>query len=65
MKSVGDPVFVFIRFWRDSLIDVLRFGIMRAGTAAKVNMDMSSHRQAHKIAQHRATIVGRGKFAIL
>jgi hypothetical protein len=65
MKSMRDPVFRFIGVWRYSLGDVLSFRIMGIGTAANVNMDMSSHRLAHHIAQHRATIVVRGEFASL
>jgi hypothetical protein len=65
MKSMRDPVFRFIGVWRYSLGDVLGFGIMGIGTAANVNMDMSSHRLAHHTAQHRAAIVVRGKFASL
>ncbi len=60
-----DPVFGLIGVWRYSLVDVLCFRIMGIGTAASVNMDMSSHRLAHHIAQHGATLVVRGEFASL
>ena len=63
MKSMRDPVFLFVWVWRYSLGDMLSFGVMGIGTTAKVNMDMSSHRHAHHIAQHRATVVVRGEFA--
>ena len=65
VKSMRDPVFCFIGVWKYSLFDVLCFGIMGIGTATKVNMDVSSHRLAHHIAQHGATLVVRGEFASL
>ena len=63
VKNMSDPVFSLIGFWRHSLIDVLCFGIMGVVTATKIDMDMSSHRLANHIAQHRTIAVIRGKFA--
>ncbi len=60
-----DPVFGLIGVWRYFLGDVLGFGIMGIGTAANINMDVSSHRIAHHIAQHRTTLVVRSEFASL
>jgi hypothetical protein len=60
-----DPVFGLIGIWSYSLGDVLGFRIMGVGSAAYVDMDMSSHRLAHHVAQHRPTFVVRGKFTPL
>ncbi len=56
MECMRDPVLGLIGV-RYSLGDVLGFGIMGIETAANVNMNMSSHRLAHQIAQHWRPIV--------
>ena len=52
-----DPVLWPIRIRSYFLVNVLGFGIMGVGTAANVDMNMSSHRLAHQIAQHWRPIV--------
>jgi hypothetical protein len=63
---MSDGILVFVRFWNHPFIDVLDLITVatttRFGTAV-VNMYMSAHRRANKIAHHRCPLVIGGELA--
>jgi hypothetical protein len=52
-----DPVFRLVGVWDHSLVYMLRLGIIAGVATTVVDMDVSPHRCAYQIAQHRGAVV--------
>jgi hypothetical protein len=57
VEAVCDPVLELVGVWDSFLVNMQDFGIVMVITTTVVNMHVSPHRRAYKIAQHRGTVI--------